>query len=428
MAPDGTAMPGVQATRSHERSWDGLLAPQLCPRGGPGIGVQHLAGCPAPFLAPQPTVVPLLWAQHRPTSPTGAAWAGGCRGAVSGGRELIPSGMPQAGAEGPPPAWAPAALGFRAAAAPEQRQGQMAQGWPRLGCGSRGFGRAPRPCPGRGCRRPCGQRGGTGPARGLCWWLGAPQRWVAGWHPPGTAGRTLGGSGELCPSVPRCQPGREASAQVVAPRAASHLCWERVGGAFLGAAGCSGTGLSCGMWDVQDRAKGRAGFLRHKIPGKAAGGLGLAASCRGAASAAPARPSPSRERPELPQAAEPPVGVLGTLDPAPMGGGVPGGASPCSPGLSPGIAWPRCGGAAPAGVCTAHTLPVSEDCRELCKHGRAPCVTAPRGESRFPRQLLGSPGPRAAAWGHGCHSPGRGSDPSCCTAIGAAIPKGAFGD
>lgn len=125
VALDGTAVPGVQ-------SRDGLLAPQLCPRGAPGIGVQHLAGCPAPFPAPQPAWIPLLLAQHRPTSPSSAARAGGCRGAVSGGRrELIPSGMPQAGAEGPPPARAPAALGFRAAAAPEQRQGQMAQGWPR---------------------------------------------------------------------------------------------------------------------------------------------------------------------------------------------------------------------------------------------------------------------------------------------------------
>lgn len=220
------------------------------------------------------------------------------------------------------------------------------------------------------------------------------------------------GLGEVFASVARCQHGPEASAQVVV----APLGW-----VVLGTGVEPASGLSCGMWDVQDRAKGRgrlpAAQNTRKGCRRAGAGAGRVLPWGGQRS-----PSPSGERPELPASCRAPG--VGAGSRAPMGGGVPGGASPRSPGLSPGMVWPRCGGAAPGGVCTAHTLPVSEDCRELCKHGRAPCLTAPRGESRVPWPLLGSPGPRAAGGDRGV-TPGetqrplllhgdRGCDPQGC--------------
>lgn len=278
MALDGTAVPGVQ-------SRDGLLAPQLCPRGAPGIGVQHLAGCPAPFPAPQPAWIPLLWAQHRPTSPSSAARAGGCRGAVSGGRrELIPSGMPQAGAEGPPPAWAPAALGFRAAAAPEQRQGQMAQGWPRWAA-----------APG---------------VLAMPWPWVPPSLRAAGWEgsfpwavlvapcPAATGGRVapprqgwahLGGSGKYLHLF------RGVS---TALRLGLKWWWPRGRWVVLGAGVEPASGLSCGMWDVQDRAqegRGRLPAAQNTRKGCGRAGAGRVLPWGGQRS-----PSPSGERPEPP--------------------------------------------------------------------------------------------------------------------------------
>lgn len=268
------------------------------------------------------------------------------------------------------------------------------------------------PCPGLGCHRPCGQRGGKNPSPGPCWWLGAPRRWVAGWHLPGTGWAHLGGSGKYLHLLRGVSTALRLRLKWWWPRWAG-WCWERV----LEPA----SGLSCGMWDVQDRAKGRgrlpAAQNTRKGCGRAGVGAGRVLPWGGQHS-----PSPSGERPELPTSCRAPG--VGAGSPAPMGGGVRGGASPRSPGLSPGMVWPRCGGAAPGGVCTAHTLPVSEDCRELCKHGRAPCLTAPRGESRVPWQLLGSPGPRAAGGDRGA-TPGetqpplllhgdRGCDPQGC--------------
>lgn len=188
-------------------------------------------------------------------------------------------------------AWAQAALGFRAAAALEQRQGQMVAGPAPAAC--RSFGRAWQPCPGRGRCRPLAplpthpRLPEVVPPRVLSSELApggcqVPSLWVPIWGD---------GAGEPPAAAP-------ASSQL-------HI---RLMAALWGAA--------TGTRDVQDRARGWAGFLRQKIPGKlcgCAGGLGLAVS------------------------------------------------------HSEGLAWGE--GAAPAPVCRAHTLPLSEDCGELGKHG-----------------------------------------------------------
>lgn len=164
VALDGTAMPGVQ-------SQDGLLAPQLFPRGAPGIGVQHLAGCPAPFPAPQPALIPLLWAQHRPMSPSSASPGWGLQGSRVWGPGANPLWNAPGWGRGAPARLGAGSVGFQGSCRAGAATGTDGSGLAPLGLQLLGFW----PCPGLGCHRPCGQRGGKNPSPGPCWWLGAPR-------------------------------------------------------------------------------------------------------------------------------------------------------------------------------------------------------------------------------------------------------------
>lgn len=209
-----------------------------------------------------------------------------------GFRELIPCGMPRPGRGAARVAWAQAALGFRAAAVLEQRQGQMAAGlalathWAfgrarssALAGGLAGWdGSCPRLCP--------------GPCAGCCRVAGATR------HPPALLPARPGPQ-EVFPSAPRCQPALEAFARLAAPRAVLPGSPLRTGTHAIlraGACGAAESTLPLGAhpgqpWGAGVRdplaaapaprrvqrwgrgmcrigARGWAGFLRHKIPGR----------------------------------------------------------------------------------------------------------------------------------------------------------------
>lgn len=140
-------------------------------------------------------MVPSRWQHHG---------AGCCRAAVPacrGGRELIRVECPGRGRGDARAARAQAALGFRAAAVLEQRQGQMAAGLalPHLG----GLGWAwrswpcPQPCPGHRCCCLSGRGAGQG-CPGLCAWLCGV---AGGTHCPLPVLPTRPGLSEVFPSA-----------------------------------------------------------------------------------------------------------------------------------------------------------------------------------------------------------------------------------
>lgn len=139
-------------------------------------------------------------------------------------------------------AWAQAALGFRAAAALEQRQGQMAAGPAPAAC--RSFGCARQPCPGRGRCRPPGTAPRTpeaprgGATAGLVLRAGT-------WGLPSAqpVGASLGGRGRGAPS---CSPSIFPAAHQ------THGC---PAGCSDGDVGCAGSGQRMGRLPAAENTR-----------------------------------------------------------------------------------------------------------------------------------------------------------------------------